>query len=67
LDKDGHIVAQVGENPNQAQRAKFDLPPEQWKEGICNSRHGGSIDKDGNLLVTEWSQFGHLHKFARLK
>ncbi len=66
LDKEGQIVAQVGDNPNEKQRAKFGLPPEQWKEGICNSPHGASIDKDGNLIVTEWSQFGHLHKFVRM-
>ena len=67
LDKEGQIVAQIGDNPNEKQRANFKLPPEQWKEGICNSPHGASIDKDGNLIVTEWSQFGHLHKFTRLK
>jgi hypothetical protein len=67
LDKEGKIVAQVGDNPDEKQRANFGLPPEQWKEGICNSPHGASIDKDGNLIVTEWSQFGRLHKFARAK
>jgi DNA-binding beta-propeller fold protein YncE len=67
LDKDGAIVAQVGDNAVPAQRANFGLPQDQWKEGICNSPHGASIDKDGNLIVTEWSQFGHLHKFARGK
>ncbi len=65
LDKDGNIVAQVGDNPNEKQRANFGLPPDQWKDGICNSPHGASIDKDGNLIVTEWSQFGRLHKFVR--
>ncbi len=64
LDKDGSIVAQVGDNPNEKQRANFGLPPEEWKEGICNSPHGAAIDKDGNLIVSEWSKFGHLHKFA---
>src|SRR5256714_10209660 len=65
LDKQGRIAAQLGDNPNEKQRANFGLPPEQWKEGICNSPHGASIDKDGNLIVTEWSQFGRLHKFLR--
>jgi len=65
LDKDGNIVAQVGDNPNEKQRANFGLPQDQWKDGICNSPHGASIDKDGNLIVSEWSQFGHLHKFTR--
>jgi len=67
LDKAGNIVAQVGDNPNEKQRANFGLAQDQWKDGICNSPHGASIDKDGNLIVAEWSQFGHLHKFARVK
>ena len=67
LDKDGAIVAQVGDNPDEKQRANFGLPQDQWKDGICNSPHGASIDKDGNLIVTEWSQFGHLHKFTRVR
>ena len=67
LDKDGSIVAQVGDNPNEKQRANFGLAQDQWKDGICNSPHGASIDTEGNLIVAEWSQFGHLHKFARLK
>ncbi len=67
LDKDGQIVAQVGDNPDEKQRANFGLPQDQWKDGICNSPHGASIDKDGNLIVSEWSKFGHLHKFARVK
>lgn len=67
LDKEGKIVARVGDNPNEKQRANFGLPVDQWKEGICNSPHGASIDKDGNLIVSEWSQFGHLHKFAQSK
>ena len=67
LDKAGNIVAQVGDNPVPDQRANFGLPQDKWRDGICNSPHGASIDKDDNLIVTEWSQFGHLHKFTRLK
>ena len=67
LDKDGNIVAQVGDNPVASQRANFGLPKDQWKDGICNSPHGAAIDKKGNLIVTEWSAFGHLHKFDREK
>ena len=66
IDKAGAIVAQLGDNPNPRQRANYGLAQDQWKEGICNSPHGGSIDKDGNVLVAEWTQFGHLHKFTRL-
>ncbi len=65
LDKSGAIVAQMGDNPEASQRANFGLPPDQWKDGICNSPHGASMDKDGNVFVTEWSKFGHLHKFTK--
>ncbi|MEY2411367.1 MAG: hypothetical protein QOF48_4037 [Verrucomicrobiota bacterium] len=67
LNKDGSIAAQVGDNPIASQRANFGLAPDQWKDGICNSPHGASIDSDGNLIVAEWSKFGHLHKFVRVK
>lgn len=67
LNRKGEIVAQVGDNPNAAQRANFGLPKDQWKEGICNSPHGAAMDKKGDLLVSEWSAFGHLHKFKRSK
>ncbi|PWU19490.1 MAG: 6-bladed beta-propeller [Verrucomicrobia bacterium] len=67
LDKEGRIAAQVGDNPNEKQRANFALPPDEWKEGICNSPHGASIDQDGNLIVTEWSKFGRVEKFVLAK
>jgi len=65
LDKAGNIVARVGDNPDEKQRANFGLPPDQWHDGICNSPHGASMDKHGDLIVSEWSKFGHLHKFGR--
>ena len=67
LDKAGNIAAQVGDNLNEKQRANYGLPPDQWQDGICNSPHGATMDKHGNLIVAEWSQFGHLHKFSRAK
>lgn len=67
LDKAGGIAAQLGDNPIPGQRANFGLPQDQWKAGICNSPHGGSIAADGSLIVTEWSKFGHLHKWVPVK
>src|SRR5687768_236962 len=67
IDKAGNIVAQLGDNPNEKQRANFPLPPAEWKDGICNSPHGASLDKDLNVIVSEWSQFGRLHKWQRAK
>jgi hypothetical protein len=67
LDKAGGIVAQVGDNPNEKQRANYNVPPNQWKDGICNAPHGSVMDEHGDILVTEWSKYGHLHKFTRDK
>ena len=55
LNNSGKIVAQVGNNPDETQRANFGLAPEKWKEGVCNSPHGASMDKQGNLIVSEWA------------
>jgi len=63
LDKDGAIAARVGNNPNEKQRANYDLPPADWTAGIFNSPHGATFDHDGNLLVSEWSKYGRIHKF----
>ena len=67
LDKTGAIAAQVGDNPDGKQRANYGLPADEWQDGITNSPHGASIDKDGNLIVAEWSAFGRLHKFLLAK
>ena len=64
LGKDNSIVAQVGDNPDATQRANFGLDPSKWTEGICNSPHGIAFDQAGNIVVSEWSQFGRLHMFA---
>lgn len=64
LGKDNSIVAQVGDNPNAGQRANFGLEPAQWTDGICNSPHGVTFDKAGNLIVSEWSKFGRVLKYT---
>jgi hypothetical protein len=64
LDKEGNIVAQVGDNPNEKHRANNPLPPDQWVEGVFNSPHGASLDKDLNIVVSEWSKFGRVSRFV---
>lgn len=63
LDKNGSIVAQLGDNPNEKQRGNFGLDPAEWTEGICNSPHGVTFDNRGNVVVSEWSKFGRVLKF----
>lgn len=64
LGKDNSVVARLGDNPNAAQQANFGLDPAQWTEGICNSPHGIAFDRAGNVIVSEWSKFGRVLKFA---
>jgi DNA-binding beta-propeller fold protein YncE len=67
LDRSGSIAAQLGDQPNPKHRANYGLPQTEWKPGIVNSPHGGSIDKDGNIIISEWTQFGRLHRWTRSK
>jgi DNA-binding beta-propeller fold protein YncE len=64
LDADGNIVAQVADNPNPKHHANYGLPESEWTKGFSNSPHGASIDPVGNLVVSEWSAFGRLHRFV---
>jgi len=64
LGKDNTVAAYVGDNPKDTQRANFGLEPAQWTEGICNSPHGVAFDREGNLIVAEWSKFGRVLKYA---
>lgn len=64
LGKDNEIVAQIGDNPNASQRANYGLEPAQWTDGICNSPHGIAFDRSGNVIVSEWSKYGRVNKFA---
>ena len=64
LGKDNSIVAEIGDNPKPEQRAAYGLAPAQWTVGICNSPHGLTFDHSGNVIVSEWSQFGRIQKFA---
>jgi hypothetical protein len=67
LDKNNQIVAQIGDNPKEDQRANYGLEPSQWTEGICNSPHGISFDGAGNIICSEWSKYGRLSKFALVR
>ncbi|HLK17089.1 MAG TPA: hypothetical protein VKT78_19950 [Fimbriimonadaceae bacterium] len=64
LDKENKIVAQLGDNPDPKQRANYGLAPSAWTDGVFNSPHGISFDRSGSIVVSEWSQYGRISKFA---
>jgi hypothetical protein len=66
IDKNNRVVSVVGDNPNEKQRAEFNVPPDQWKPGIFTAPHGLSFDKDANLYVMDWNASGRVSRFNRV-
>jgi hypothetical protein len=66
LDRDGRLVATLGDNPDKEQWAKFKLAPEFWRDGIFIAPHGLSFDAAGNLYVQDWNFAGRVTKLRRV-
>lgn len=67
LDKTNRIIAVLGHNPDPKLGASYNVPQDQWKEGIFSGTHGSYWDKDGNLYVQDWNVSGRLMKLVRVK
>jgi hypothetical protein len=67
LDKSNTIMAVLGHNPDPAKRMNFNVPQDQWIEGIFSGTHGSYWDKDGNLYVQDWNVAGRIMKLVRVK
>jgi hypothetical protein len=65
LDKDYKILSVLGDNPVEAQRANFHVPPQDWKEGVFTAPHGCAIDYDGNLYIQDWNHWGRITKLVK--
>ncbi len=67
LDKNNTIMAVLGHNPDPAKRVNYNIPQDQWIEGIFSGTHGSNWDKDGNLYVQDWNVSGRIMKLVRVK
>ena len=67
LDKENTIMSVLGHNADPAKRANYNVPQEQWVEGVFSGTHGSYWDKDGNLYVQDWNVSGRIMKLVRLK
>ena len=67
LDKSNTIMAVLGHNPDPGKRVNFNVPQDQWIEGIFSGTHGSYWDKDGNLYIQDWNVSGRLMKLVRVK
>ena len=67
FDSKGHLWILTRGNPSLYEfdgNGKF---IRSFGQGLFTRSHGLRIDKDGNIIVSEWSQFGRVLKFARVK
>ena len=67
LDKSNTIVAVLGYNADLQKRSNFNIPQDQWVEGVFSGTHGSFWDKDGNLYVQDWNVAGRIMKLVRVK
>ncbi len=67
LDKTNTIIAVLGHNPDPGKGRNFNIPQDQWIEGIFSGTHGSYWDKDGNLYVQDWNVSGRIMKLVRVK
>ncbi len=67
LDKTNTIIAVLGHNPDPKLGGSYNVPQDQWKEGIFSGTHGSYWDKDGNLYVQDWNVAGRLMKLVKVK
>jgi hypothetical protein len=66
LDKSNTIVAVLGHNSNPDTRVNFNVPQDEWIEGVFSGTHGSYWDGEGNLYVQDWNVSGRLMKLVRV-
>jgi len=67
LDRNNRIISVLGHNPDPKLGGSYNVPQDQWKEGVFSGTHGSYWDKDGNLYVQDWNVAGRLMKLVRVK
>jgi len=65
LDMKGQVVATIGTNDNQDEIHANKAPPTIWQADKFYAPHGLTYDRQGNLLVTEFNQFGRVTRVIR--
>ncbi len=66
LDKDGKVLALLGENPDEKQRGANGVPIEAVAPAHFTAPHGLAYDAVGNLYVQDWNSFGRITKLVKL-
>ena len=64
VDKTGHTVAVLGANDVAEHTNNNRTEPSRWKPGIVTAPHGAAFTGRGDLLISEFSLFGRVHRFV---
>lgn len=67
LNKSNTIIAVLGNNPDPKKGRNFNVPQQDWVEGVFSGTHGSYWDADGNLYVQDWNVSGRLMKLVRVR
>ena len=67
LDKDNVPVSFLGDNPQKAQWADYDLNPDMIAPAVFSAAHGCHIDQHANIYVSDWNRSGRVTKLARVE
>lgn len=59
-NKEGKMIAELGANDTKGQTNTPGVKPDAWRTGTVTSPHGITFDGKGNILETEWNQFGRV-------
>lgn len=59
-NKDGKMVKELGVNDTQGQTNTPKVEPKDWREGVVTSPHGITFDAKGDIMETEWNQWGRV-------
>jgi hypothetical protein len=65
LDRDNTPVAFLGDNPQKAQWANYELQPGDIAPAFFSAAHGCHIDRDANIYVSDWNHTGRVTKLTR--
>jgi hypothetical protein len=67
LDRDNVPVAFLGDNPQKAQWAKYDLEPREIGAAYFSAAHGCFFDRGANIYISDWNRTGRVTKLARMR
>lgn len=67
LDRDNVPVAFLGDNPDRAQWANYNLDAKAISPANFSAAHGCFIDREANIYISDWNRTGRVTGFSRYR